>query len=69
MSNEFKDGMSLRDYAAIHETTGLSTGLATALMKRKAPDAADTLAHAHWWAEARARHRYLCADVMLQIRG
>lgn len=68
------EGMSLRDYFAVHADIGdvdqltMTTGVR--LLGRNCPlMQADTKACLEWWAEYRARLRYIEADAMLKERA
>ena len=67
-------GMSLRDYFAVHADIGdvdqltMTTGVR--LLGRNCPlMQADPKACLEWWAEYRARLRYIEADAMLKERA
>lgn len=65
-------GMTLRDYFAVHSGIGdeIPVSLAGALMHREPPAYKDDPeANAIYWAEVRARLRYIDADAMLRARG
>jgi hypothetical protein len=62
-------GMSLRDYFAVHVQTDsdeVGVRYAEAIVGRAMPDfAADPIANSTFWADYRARMRYIEADAML----
>ncbi|MGU2444404.1 hypothetical protein ACTXHA_28725 [Burkholderia cenocepacia] len=65
-------GMSLRDYFATHTEIDpdLSSAYAKSVVGREIPDYhGDPVGHALFWAEYRARMRYIEADAMLRARG
>lgn len=65
-------GMTLRDYFAAHAPIDQEISLAYAqkIVGRDCPDyAGATIANAMFWAEFRARMRYIEADAMLRARG
>ncbi|XYJ88173.1 hypothetical protein AEMCBJ_11710 [Cupriavidus necator] len=69
--NEIVGGMTLRDYFAAKVVVGDEIGVryAEQLLGRAMPDyAAHPLANAIFWADARARLRYIEADAMLAAR-
>lgn len=70
---ESNNGMTLRDYFAAHTTVeleGYGVGYAEEVVGRKMPDfATDPLANAKFWAEFRARMRFIEADAMIRARG
>ncbi|MDR5801159.1 hypothetical protein [Caballeronia sp. LZ001] len=64
-------GMTLRDYFAVHSNLGdeIPVRLAMSLMNAAPPDyTADPVANSMYWAEVRARLRYMDADAMLRAR-
>ncbi|WP_300727325.1 hypothetical protein [Pseudomonas sp.] len=66
-------GMSLRDYFAAHASIDhdeVGVCYAVAIVGRDMPDfAADPLGNSAFWAEYRARMRYIEADAMLVARS
>lgn len=65
-------GMTLRDYFATHTEIDpdLSSAYAKSVVGREIPDYhGDPLGNALFWAEYRARVRYIEADAMLRARG
>ncbi|WP_278405844.1 hypothetical protein [Pseudomonas rhodesiae] len=66
-------GMSLRDYFATHTSIDhdeVGVRYAAAIVGRDMPDfAADPLGNSAFWAEYRARMRYIEADAMLAARS
>ena len=66
-------GMSLRDYFAAHAAIDhdeVGVRYAAAIVGRDMPDfAADPLGNSAFWAEYRARMRYIEADAMLAARS
>jgi hypothetical protein len=66
-------GMSLRDYFAAHaviDDEEIGFRYAEAIVGRDMPDfAADPLGNSAFWAEYRARMRYIEADAMLAVRS
>ncbi|CAG2132211.1 hypothetical protein [Cupriavidus numazuensis] len=68
----FQSGMTLRDYFAANADIEPEIGVkyAETLLGRAMPDyAADPLANAIFWADARACLRYIEADAMLRAKG
>jgi hypothetical protein len=65
-------GITARDYFATHTTVeleGYGVGYAEDIVGRKMPDyATHPRANAEFWAEFRARIRYMEADAMLKAR-
>ena len=64
-------GMSLRDYAAIHDSgmnADAGTAYASAFNRDPHPRTGDTIGWAQWFAKADARLRYLRADAMIAAR-
>lgn len=64
-------GVTVRDYFAAKVAVGEEIGVryAEQILGRRMPDyAADPLANAIFWADARARLRYIEADAMLAAR-
>lgn len=74
MSRAGSNGMSLRDYTAIHTKIGdFSVEAAEALLGRPCPrpangNAPDPVALITYWSDADAAMRYLSADSMLRAR-
>lgn len=69
----YDQGMTLRDYLAINADIGsvdeLSMGLGERLLSRQCPSFKDDPAGLLlWWAEYRAKLRYIEADAMLEAR-
>ena len=66
-------GMSLRDYFAAHAAIDhdeVGVRYAAAIVGRDMPDfAGDPLGNSTFWAEYRARMRYIEADAMLAARS
>lgn len=66
-------GMSLRDYFAVHaqiDSEEVGVRYAEAIVGRDMPDfAADPIANSTFWADYRARMRYIEADAMLAARS
>lgn len=66
-------GMTLRDYFAAHAAIDhdeVGVRYAAAIVGRDMPDfAADPLGNSAFWAEYRARMRYIEADAMLAARS
>ncbi len=67
-------GMSLRDYVATHCDIGdvdqFSEVVGFGLLGRYPPKLHDDpLGYLQWWAEYRARRRYIEADALLKARG
>jgi hypothetical protein len=60
-------GVSKRDWFAAHADSLLNMRTAFALMDN-VPVPSDALAAAKWWALAEAKHRYLKADAMMEVR-
>ena len=73
MNGEGGSGMTLRDYFATHTSIDhdeVGVRYAAAIVGRDMPDfAADTLGNSAFWAEYRARMRYIEADAMLAARS
>ncbi len=73
MNGEGGAGMSLRDYFAAHAAINhdeVGVRYAAAIVGRDMPDfAADPLGNSAFWAEYRARMRYIEADAMLAARS
>ncbi len=67
------NGMPLRDYFAAKvavNDTDITVSYGEAVVGRKMPDyARDPMANAVFWADVRARLRYIEADAMLRARG
>lgn len=69
----YDQGMTLRDYFAINADIGnmdeLSMELGESLLSRKCPCFKDDpVGLLVWWAEYRAKMRYIEADAMLEAR-
>ena len=67
------DGMTLRDYFAIHSDIGdvdeLSSSAGACLMGSKCPEyVVSPIGAIRWWADYEARLRYIRADAMLAAR-
>lgn len=66
------DGMTLRDYFAIHSgatSEGIGVETAEKMVGRKAPDwASDATENIKFWAEVRAKLAYIEADAFLRAR-
>ena len=74
--NNREDGMSLRDYFAIHEPLDPNESIGTALaeqlvgspLPRNEDGTYDALKVSKYWARAEAEYRYMRADAMLEAR-
>lgn len=69
----YTGGMTLRDYFAIHADIGPGPGMSAKAEEEfvgwKQPSfSTDPINHARWWAEYRAKLRYIEADAMLAGR-
>lgn len=66
-------GMTLRDFFAAEvgvNDTDITVPYGEAIVGRKMPDyARDPMANAVFWADVRARLRYIEADAMIRARG